>query len=836
MNFVVNCVFGARMWEMALHGGFGSAVSRGSAEAVRRQCDGCGEHGDAANTSDIRGCGSRILCAECRDNEAADAGWSGEAVAMATELPIELAAQMQNTALASPLKRPHSSLGGEEDDLEFVGERTREQRDEEGRANAVDLEVLPVLATDEHATHPIKLETFVPAGLPPPPPPPPQRHPPIPPLAHPLPQLSLPRPPSLLDADQQRALDIALAGHHLFLTGGAGVGKSFTLRTIIKHLVQRYGERSVAVTATTGCASVHIDGQTLHSLAGIGVPIHASDFGRMWSAGGQKVQKWRELRVLVIDEVSMLDAEYFDHLSIAVDRAVNYAEIGEEMADADAEVIETEVKAAVKTEVKTEVKAEVKGEVKGEPRRAKLFGGHVQLIVCGDFLQLAPVRRTFGQNLACKQGDRLPTLRDPPKAGPRGRAPWRAYRTVETHGQCAFKAVAWQEAGLSVVELRTVHRQRERALLDALNDVRAGLGETRAVRALTSVTCRPLDSSHGEPIHLFCTNELCDDLNEARLEPLVRSATNESDVFVAADYVKVDAMTVKEEVEAGRDEGEVVSELEEELWAAFFDDKEVARVQTFAVGAQVLLSANEQPGGFVNGDLGEVVAFRHATEEELALYEAEERPLLAGEAARKYPLVRFRRSLQSGTNERLIVPHNKTRRLYRVGDCIRRRLPLQLAWAITVHKSQGMSLPKLQVELGNAFAAGQSYVALSRATDLDGLCIRSFSPESVKRLISHDALRFHEAVTKASDATAAAASGSSAHSGNARTSNAQPLADYYAAVHYWWKDVLEGPATHTGWASVFRGEAKRGTSFATEFRRWEKAYPVPGRLRKLSVS
>ena len=92
-----------------------------------------------------------------------------------------------------------------------------------------------------------------------------------------------------LDTDQRRAVDLALAGRHLFLTGGAGVGKSFTLRAIISHLVARHGERAVAVTASTGCASVHIDGQTLHSLAGVGVPSHVSEFGELFrSAAGQK--------------------------------------------------------------------------------------------------------------------------------------------------------------------------------------------------------------------------------------------------------------------------------------------------------------------------------------------------------------------------------------------------------------------------------------------------------------------------------------------------------------------------------------------------------------------
>lgn len=216
--------------------------------------------------------------------------------------------------------------------------------------------------------------------------------------------------------------------------------------------------------------------------------------------------------------------------------------------------------------------------------------------------------------------------------------------------------------------------------------------------------------------------------------------------------------------------------------------------------------------------------------------------------------MRFRRANQHSERERLVLPRDKLRRLYRVGTCVRRRLPLQLAWAITVHKSQGMSLAALQVELGNAFAAGQAYVGLSRATSLGGLRVTSFAPEAVSRHLSHESKRFHDAVraesaarrlaaerceaARASTRTQLAADGreASAVPADARLATAEacsPLAAYYARNHFWWKDVLEGAATHAGWANVFRGNASGGTTFASEFRRWEAAYAVPERLRKL---
>ena len=287
----------------------------------------------------------------------------------------------------------------------------------------------------------------------------------------------------------------------------------------------------------------------------------------------------------------------------------------------------------------------------------------------------------------------------------------------------------------------------------------------------------------------------------------------------------------------------------------------------------MLLTANEAPGGFVNGDMGTVVAFRQPSTVEVEALVDEGKPLLSGEAARSYPVVRFRRQTRSGESERLVLPHDKQRRLYRVGVCIRRRLPLQLAWAITVHKSQGMSLPRLTAELGNAFAKGQCYVAMSRATSLDGLCLRAFDADKVKlvsheaklnltltptpaltptqvKLVSHEAKRFHAAAREASDIAARlhdavrAGGPPAAAASLALGTNAQPLADYYRRTHFWWKEVVQGPATHAKWNDVFCGRGEHGddqptstaparTTFASEFCRWESNYPVPEHLRRL---
>ncbi|MDB5187724.1 MAG: ATPase [Candidatus Kaiserbacteria bacterium] len=123
------------------------------------------------------------------------------------------------------------------------------------------------------------------------------------------------------------------------------------------------------------------------------------------------------------------------------------------------------------------------------------------------------------------------------------------------------------------------------------------------------------------------------------------------------------------------------------------------------IGAKVMFTKNDPAGRFVNGTLGEVEAFSKA----------------------KLPIVRTRdgRTIEVEATEWKLDDGGKT--LARITQ-----IPLRLAWAITVHKSQGMTLDAAVIDLRDAFEYGQGYVALSRVRSLDGLTLLGYNERALE--------------------------------------------------------------------------------------------------------
>lgn len=145
---------------------------------------------------------------------------------------------------------------------------------------------------------------------------------------------------------QINALQILKLGHTTFLTGAAGAGKSYVLREYISYL-RKHGVK-YAVTASTGIASTHINGTTIHAWSGIGIKqkLHSYELDAL-EEKQNLYKRWNETQVLIIDEVSMLHASFVDML----DRVAKHMR-----------------------------------------RNDKPFGG-MQVVFTGDFFQLPPIVR-----------------------------------------------------------------------------------------------------------------------------------------------------------------------------------------------------------------------------------------------------------------------------------------------------------------------------------------------------------------------------------------------------------------------------------------------------------
>lgn len=124
-------------------------------------------------------------------------------------------------------------------------------------------------------------------------------------------------PETFLSEEQRQIIEIVNQGRSVFFTGSAGTGKSVLMRAIIAKLRDLHHKEPdrVAVTASTGLAACNIEGITLHSFAGIGLGKEAAPELIKKIRRNQKLkQRWQRTKVLIIDEISMVDGDLFDKL------------------------------------------------------------------------------------------------------------------------------------------------------------------------------------------------------------------------------------------------------------------------------------------------------------------------------------------------------------------------------------------------------------------------------------------------------------------------------------------------------------------------------------------
>lgn len=122
-----------------------------------------------------------------------------------------------------------------------------------------------------------------------------------------------------LSGEQEHVKELVCRlGKSVFFTGPAGTGKSVLMRAIIQDLKKKYAKdpERLAVTASTGLAACNIGGMTLHSFAGIGLgKDDAQTLVKKIRRNPKAKNRWMRTRVLIVDEISMVDGDLFDKLS-----------------------------------------------------------------------------------------------------------------------------------------------------------------------------------------------------------------------------------------------------------------------------------------------------------------------------------------------------------------------------------------------------------------------------------------------------------------------------------------------------------------------------------------
>ena len=232
-------------------------------------------------------------------------------------------------------------------------------------------------------------------------------------------------------------------------------------------------------------------------------------------------------------------------------------------------------------------------------------------------------------------------------------------------GGFVVRSDAWRELDPVILYLEEQHRQDDDQLLEILNALRSG--ELRRHHAETLLARVGAESTDEALTELHTVNVDVDRMNEQRLDEL------------AGDEVFYTQSTT------GSDN--YVETLQRSVLAP-----STLRIKQ---GALVMAVKNAQDRKYVNGSVGTVIDFEPGTE---------------------YPIVEFQ-------NGRTVSMQPESWEL-RDGDKKRAsitQIPLRLAWAITVHKSQGMTLDSARIDLRRAFVEGMGYVALSRVKSLETL-------------------------------------------------------------------------------------------------------------------
>lgn len=396
----------------------------------------------------------------------------------------------------------------------------------------------------------------------------------------------------------------------LFLTGKAGTGKT----TLLKYIKEKTFKQ-VSIVAPTGVAAINAGGSTIHSF----FQFPFTPFLPVLKAGGdidltknnlptlkynsQRLAIFRNLELLVIDEVSMVRADLLDQ----IDQTLRFT----------------------------------------RKKHQQPFGG-VQVMLIGDMYQLPPVVQN---------------------------EEWQLLRTVYA-SPYFFESLVIKNDPPVYIELEKIYRQTDQTFIELLNKVRNNALDKSSLDELNSHYKENITQSDYENnITLTTHNRKADEINTRNLNALP-----------GKDF------TFRSEVEG------------------VFSDKNFPADEalTLKKGTRVMFLKNNAEKNYYNGKIGVV---SHVDQDKIKVICDED----------KYEIEVAK---ETWTNISYKIDKS-TKHIDEEVLGTFQQYPLRLAWAITIHKSQGLTFDKLIIDAAESFSAGQVYVALSRCRSLSGLTLSS---------------------------------------------------------------------------------------------------------------
>lgn len=450
----------------------------------------------------------------------------------------------------------------------------------------------------------------------------------------------------ILNREQQLAFDFIKKGKNVVITGQAGTGKSLVINQVVKWLHQVYGKPIAlnnthsfyAITSMTGISSINLNGQTLHSWGGIG--LGEGDVFRLVNLIDKRMKHptWRMIKVLVIDEVSMMSMELFEKLH--------------------------------------QIGCRIRG------NSSQLFGG-IQLVLCGDFLQLPPIGK----------GDA---------------------------GRFCFESDLWKRHLKHTIYLTRIYRQQNIRFQEMLSRIRMGIVTPEDKALLSSRLVKKVPKMEIKPTKLYPFKRNVKEINENEYNKLIRNGHQvEEQLYLPLYLMELKSDDMRRGFGKGRlDAGRRMSTVEIHQLQVVLRQSSGRQVcdllgkgpenqsVRICVGAQVMINYNiDVSSGLANGVKGIVRRF-----------DVDGNPFL---------------KIDGIDQEVLIMRANHFWETDRFKITIM-QYPLELAWASTIHRSQSQSLTKVVTDLSCVFSRGQSYVCLSRVRSLEGLYLKAIDFKKIQ--------------------------------------------------------------------------------------------------------